>query len=179
MTGTGQDDHRRRGPWALVLYAAGALMLLGYLVMPMYKITEITGFAEPGGEAAVVTQVTGTEFLGDAWRILLGSIRVGIPPLPAIPWWLVNAPVMLLVVVSALPGAGLIWFAGHSAAAAWLGRIWWLLLFFAGPFWYLWQSGPDESVPIIYEQLPGMNFMVFGTFLIALSFWMTSPRQGR
>lgn len=176
MSVTGQGEHSHRRPWALWLYAAGMVLLGGYMGMPMYKITEVTMTAEPRGEGELVSQVTGIEFLGDAWRILLGSIQVGIPPLPSIPWWLVNAPVMLLVVLSAIPGAVLIWFAERSAAAAWLGRIWWLILFFAGPFWYLWQSGPEESVPIIYEQLLGINLMVFGTFLIAVSFWVARPR---
>ncbi len=178
MTGTGHEEPRRRAPWALGFYAVGTLLLLAYLVMPMYRITAIADLGEPAAEGDLITQVNGIEFLGDAWRILRGSIQVGIPPLPAIPWWLINAPVMLLVVLSALPGAALIWFAERSAAAAWLGRIWWAILFFAGPFWYLWQSGPDESVPIIYEQLLGMNLMVFGTFLIAVSFWLARPVPG-
>ena len=152
-----------------MLFALGVMMLGGFLLLPMYKITELLG------EGDLISQVNGLEFLGDAWRVVTGSIHVGIPPLPAIPWWLVNAPVMLLVVVSTIPSMGLIWLAERSGAAAWLGRIWWLLLFFGGPFWYLWESGPDESVPVVYENLIGMNLMVFGTFLIASAFWVARP----
>jgi hypothetical protein len=172
MAGETSDEnlHRpRRGPWALLAYAGGVAMLGAFLVAPMYRLTAIDA------EAEVISQPHGLEFLGDAWQVLVGSIQVGIPPLPSIPWWLVNAPVMLMAVVSTIPCAGLIWLAERSAPAAWLGRIWWALLFLAGPFWYLWEAGPDESVPVVFEHLIGMNLMVFGTFLIAAAFWFARP----
>ena len=158
--------------WAFVSYGLGLVMLAAFLKAPMYQMQLIL----VGGEDERWF-VTGWMFLEECWAILRGTIGGAVPLTPGAPWWLVNAPILLLMMVMALPCLTLLWFSTGSKAAMWLGRIWWLLMFAAGPGWYLFESGPDAPLPVIYEGLVGGNLLVLGALLITGSFWVVRVRE--
>jgi len=157
--------------WAFAAYGLGLVMLIAFVKAPMYQMQLIL----EGGEDERWF-VTGWMFLEECWAILRGTIGGAVPLTPGAPYWLLNAPIILLMMAMALPCLVLLWFAAHSTAAMWLGRIWWLLMFAAGPGYYLFESGPDSLTPVIYEGLVGGNLMVLGGLLITGSFWLVRVR---
>ena len=163
---------RERRVWAFAAYGVGLAMLVAFLKAPMYQMQIILA----GGEDERWS-VTGWMFLEECWVILRGTVGGAVPLTPGAPWWLVNAPILLLMMVVAVPCLALLWFSTRSRAAVWLGRIWWLLMFAAGPGWYLFESGPDALLPVIYESLVGGNLMVLGALLITGSFWVVRVRE--
>lgn len=157
--------------WAFMAYGLGLAMLVAFLKAPMYQMQLIL----EGGEDERWF-VTGWMFMKECWAILRGTIGGAVPLTPGAPYWLLNAPILLLMMVMAVSCLALLWFATRSAAALWLGRIWWLLMFVAGPGYYLIDSGPDSLAPVIYEGLVGGNLLVLGALLITGSFWVVRAR---
>lgn len=175
MKGSGmreQSHWRERRVWAFVSYGLGLAMLSGFLLTPMYQMQLIL---EGGTDERWF--VTGWMFMKECWAILRGTIGGAIPLTPSAPWWLVNAPILLLMMVVAMPCLPLLWFSTRSTAAMWLGRIWWAAMFLTGPGWYLFESGPDALAPVIYEGLVGGNLLVLGALLITGSFWVVRVRR--